>query len=177
MSAVRKGLEPHPGSPLASAVRSLTVTAERQSTKLVLDYALEGRLGEIRIPAAGPAARADELWKHTCFEAFVRPPGDAAYWEFNFAPSTSWQAYGFSDYRKRGVDPKVAAPVITAKRGPTRLELRAVVDLSPLKGPWQVALSAVVEDLRGGRTYWALRHPPGAPDFHHLRGFALTLEL
>lgn len=176
MTAVRRGLEPHPGSPMAGAVRSLAVTAAREHGRLMLDYVLEGRLGELRIPPPGPAARADELWKHTCFEAFVRPPGDEAYWEFNLAPSSNWQIYAFTAYRERGPDPKLPPPEITVKRGPAKLEMRAALDLSRLKTPWQLALSAVIEDIRGDRSYWALRHAPGAPDFHHLRGFALTLE-
>jgi hypothetical protein len=39
-----------------------------------------------------------------------------------------------------------------------------------------VALSAVIEDNRGMLSYWALKHPPGKPDFHHRDGFALEIE-
>jgi hypothetical protein len=30
--------------------------------------------------------------------------------------------------------------------------------------------------LSGALSYWALRHPPGKPDFHHPAGFALELD-
>jgi hypothetical protein len=40
----------------------------------------------------------------------------------------------------------------------------------------QLALSAVVEDEQGLLSYWALKHPPGRPDFHHPDAFALELE-
>ena len=40
----------------------------------------------------------------------------------------------------------------------------------------KIALSAVIEETDGTKSYWALRHPPGAPDFHHPDCFALTLE-
>lgn len=40
----------------------------------------------------------------------------------------------------------------------------------------QIALSAVIEEKDGTKSYWALRHPPGKPDFHHPDCFALTLE-
>ena len=40
---------------------------------------------------------------------------------------------------------------------------------------WQVALSAVVEDASGDKSYWASAHPPGRPDFHHPDSFALHL--
>jgi hypothetical protein len=34
----------------------------------------------------------------------------------------------------------------------------------------------VIETLDGSLSYWALRHPPGKPDFHHSESFALELE-
>jgi len=37
-------------------------------------------------------------------------------------------------------------------------------------------LSAVIEDISGGTSYWALAHPPGKPDFHHADGFALEFS-
>jgi hypothetical protein len=34
----------------------------------------------------------------------------------------------------------------------------------------------VVEDEAGAFAYWALKHPPGKPDFHHPDAFALVLD-
>jgi hypothetical protein len=34
----------------------------------------------------------------------------------------------------------------------------------------------VIESADGSISYWALRHPAGRPDFHHLDGFALLLD-
>jgi len=39
----------------------------------------------------------------------------------------------------------------------------------------RIGLSAVIEETDGTKSYWALRHPPGKPDFHHPDCFALTL--
>jgi hypothetical protein len=33
-----------------------------------------------------------------------------------------------------------------------------------------------VEAAGGGLSYWALRHPPDKPDFHHRENFSLVLE-
>jgi hypothetical protein len=41
----------------------------------------------------------------------------------------------------------------------------------------RIAMAAVVEDEGGRLSYWALRHPPGRPDFHHPDSFTLELEL
>jgi hypothetical protein len=40
------------------------------------------------------------------------------------------------------------------------------------KTPWRLGLSAVIEDKAGHMSYWALAHPPGKPDFHHMDCFA-----
>ncbi len=55
--------------------------------------------------------------------------------------------------------------------------LYAMIRLSgPELLPVSIALSAVIEETDGTKSYWALRHPPGPPDFHHPDCFALTLE-
>ena len=41
--------------------------------------------------------------------------------------------------------------------------------------PLSIGLSAVIEETDGTKSYWALRHPPGPPDFHHPDCFALEL--
>jgi hypothetical protein len=59
-------------------------------------------------------------------------------------------------------------------------ELVAAVDLGLLQDlpknlAWRVGVSAVVENADSSLSYWALRHPPGKPDFHHPDCFALEL--
>jgi len=39
----------------------------------------------------------------------------------------------------------------------------------------RLGLTAVLEDLGGRLTYWALRHSAIRPDFHRAEGFALDL--
>jgi hypothetical protein len=55
-----------------------------------------------------------------------------------------------------------------------RLDLGGVPGL-PIEAEWALGLSAVIEAADGSRSYWALRHPSSAPDFHHPDCFALTL--
>jgi hypothetical protein len=45
----------------------------------------------------------------------------------------------------------------------------------PADAIWHVGLSAVIEETNGRKSYWALCHPPGKPDFHHPDCFALEL--
>ena len=96
---MRQALKVHPDS-LCSAVTHIEVEIMRPCAgSLVLSYLVTGRIGDLGIPAAVAAARTDELWRHTCFEAFVRTSPGPAYYEFNFAPSTQWAAYRFDSYR------------------------------------------------------------------------------
>jgi hypothetical protein len=34
----------------------------------------------------------------------------------------------------------------------------------------------VIEETNGNKSYWALAHPAGKPDFHHADGFAYELS-
>jgi hypothetical protein len=166
----------HPDSH-CTAVSGIDVMAARPEPGLLkLRYVLRGDMSQVRLPPATASARADELWRHTCFEAFVGTPGSKAYFEFNLAPSMQWAAYRFDGYREGMDRADVGAPQVEVQRGDDRFELRAVLDLREIADtPWRVGLTAVVEEANGGVSYWALRHPVGRPDFHNADCFALEL--
>ena len=178
---MRRALKIHPNSH-CNAVVGIEVEVSRPKPRcLALQYHLTGTTGEVRMPSAATPARADELWRHTCFEAFVRSSGSASYFEFNFAPSMRWAAYRFADYRQGMSNQSLTeAPQLCGQMSDAGYELRVHLDLHGLpdlaeSGPWQVGLSAVIEDVSGRRSYWALTHPPGEADFHHADCFALEL--
>jgi hypothetical protein len=114
---------------------------------------------------------------------FLRAGDDRAYFEFNLASSQDWAAYRFSDYRSgRTVARQVGRPGIDPfwREGPQPCAFAAVLELDrlvalPLYEPWHLGLAAVIEERNGRLSYWALRHPPGPPDFHHPDCFALEL--
>lgn len=167
----------HPHTP-AGAVRRISACARPIGAgELRLEYALEADLRRVRIPTPMPhPGRADRLWTHTCFEAFVSVEGSAGYLELNFSPSGQWAAYRFDSYREGMAAAELAeAPQVRVHRSEGRLELLASVRM-PAAGRLRLALSAVVEEEGGGLSYWALRHPAGRPDFHHPESFSLELE-
>ena len=53
------------------------------------------------------------------------------------------------------------------------LAIEALPDLPP--AALKLGLSAVIEEIDGTKSYWALAHAPGPPDFHHPDCFALQL--
>jgi hypothetical protein len=174
---MRQALKLHPDSRCAAATHIDVEAARPRPGNLLLHYFVTGKTGDLRRPPAAAPARADELWRHTCFEAIVRASGDA-YYEFNFAPSTQWAAYRFAGYRNAmRVASEVGAPYFDVQSNDAGFELQVALDLSnlPLDGPWRLGLSAVIEEASGRLSYWALTHPPGKPDFHHSDCFALEL--
>jgi predicted GIY-YIG superfamily endonuclease len=163
----------HPSTP-AELLQNIAVTTARSVTGVRLRFECVGAMAELSIPAKGPQERADNLWQHTCFEAFLRFP-DGGYREYNFSPSTQWAAYRFSGYRA-GLQPlDVATPKIIVRRGKTRLQVEAQIEIGA-EAPLQLNLTAVIEEKSGRKSYWALAQPPeGPPDFHHPACFVLEL--
>jgi hypothetical protein len=142
---------------------------------LRLTFTLEGEIGRLRIPPPSGPERKDGLWQHTCFEAFVRPGDGEAYYEINLSPSGQWAAYHFDRYRAGMADAELPAPRAELDIGKKRLVLVAMLAGLPVGRPWRLGLSAVVEAMDGAKSYWAIAHPPGKPDFHHEDCFALRL--
>jgi hypothetical protein len=179
---MRWALKIHPDS-RCSAARQVEVEVTRQQAGgLVLRYTVSGKIDDLALPAVTTSARVDELWRHTCFEAFIRPAAGEAYYEFNFAPSTQWAAYRFDRYRSgRRTPDEMGAPQIEVERSSQRFTLQSTLrwdETSELAraATWWLGLSAVLEETNGGKSYWALAHPPGKPDFHHADCFALKLQ-
>jgi len=132
------------------------------------------RAATVLLPPPALSERADGLWRTTCFELFLKRAGASSYAEYNFSPSTRWAAYWFDGYREgMRAMPCAAPPIVERGEG---FVTRAAVHLgdSPA-GALLVGLSAVIEEKDGTKSYWALAHPPGKPDFHDPACFALEL--
>lgn len=175
---MRHTLKLHPGSPCAAVTR-LEVDVDRAPGALVLHYVITGRIGDLILPAPATPMRADNLWQHTCFEAFVSASAETTYYELNFAPSAQWAAYRFEGYRRgMAVAEEARAPAIEVAKGDTSYELRASLQLEELlpdDAPLRLGVAAVIEDANWGKSYWSLAYPPGKPDFHHSDCFVLDL--
>jgi hypothetical protein len=170
----------HPNGEPLPAVRSVAARATLAGDQLRFDYRLHGDLAQLAVARSAASQRAERLWEHTCFEAFVAAGVEGEYCELNFAPSTEWAAYAFDAYR-RGMRPLTVAtaPSIEVVAAASELSVTASVELGALGAapwPWRVGLAAVVADRAGRRGYFALRHPRANPDFHDAAGFAVLLD-
>jgi hypothetical protein len=176
---MRHTLKLHPDSN-SRAIAAITVAVNRSLPQVIeLHYIAEGDISRVRVPLPAQGKRRDELWKHTCFEAFLRPPTGEAYAEFNFSPSTEFAAYSFTGYRDGMREAHCSQMDVHAETSPTRLDLRATIGIRvaefDMAGPLRLGLSAIIEETSGAKSYWALAHPQGKPDFHHADSFVLDL--
>ncbi|HYC99348.1 DOMON-like domain-containing protein [Brevundimonas sp.] len=128
----------------------------------------------IEIPRSSDVGRTDGLWRSTCFEVFALLR-DGRYAEFNISPSGQWAAYGFSGYREGMANLEGPIRVIRADRTGDDFEMDAIVSWKDWPFIDRIGLSAVIEDVDGNLSYWALAHPSDKPDFHHPDSFVLTL--
>ena len=155
-------LRPHPDFP--SPVTRIAVELRRVTPdRLGLVYRIGGDLNRVAIPRPQRAARTDELWKHSCCEAFFGT--GEGYCEFNFSPSSQWAAYRFDGHRAGMREAATDGSPIQWARDGDAARLTATIPIPPdAAGP--IGLSAIIEDTGGNRSFWALAHPHGPPDFH-----------
>jgi hypothetical protein len=92
-------LRRHPESLCVAATRIEVDVAWPSAGGVVLSYVVHGDIAALRLPPIAAPARGDDLWQHTCFEAFIGTAAGAAYYELNFSPSTQWAAYRFDSHR------------------------------------------------------------------------------
>jgi hypothetical protein len=180
---ISHSLVPHPRC-ARSCVQTIDVSVQRSGASLLeFRYQLSGDVTRLRLPQRQPPQRADELWRHTCCEAFIARPDESNYLELNFSPSLQWAAYQFSSYRE-GMVPAAQCPapkIALLQAGPI-LRLTARLDLAwwsaprAATQPLLLGLTAVVEDSAGSLSYWALTHAADHPDFHDQRGFAVQID-
>jgi hypothetical protein len=172
-------LKPHPTCP-PRGIERVQADVRREDNRLELYWRIVGDMDRVLLPKPVEPKRADDLWKHTCFEVFLRSQGSPAYLEINLSPSGAWAAYRFEG-RREGMA-NVMEPLRLTQQTRGRdwgYRVWASLDLSKLwlaEAPlWQAAMTAVIEERDERKSYWAIDHFGKAADFHDPAGFLLTL--
>jgi hypothetical protein len=132
---------------------------------------------QLVVPAFAGKGRTDALWETTCFELYLKPQGGEAYCELNLSPSERWNAYDFDGYRAGMRErPFPHEPECTMRQGSTFAIFDAAIPVAGLPNKnCAMGLSAILEEQGGVKSYWALTHPEGKPDFHAAACFAAEL--
>ncbi len=175
VEALSFSLDPHPETPplLVKAVKAKIWMTD--FNEALIEFSVEGA-SRLSVPHWKPPVRRDGLWNTTCFELFLMCE-DGQYFEFNISPSAEWAIYAFDSYRNgmRVLEVDVS-PHIEFSQTIDTFAVEADIDFGPIpSGPLRLGLSAVIEETDGTKSYWALAHPPGAPDFHHPSCFTISL--
>lgn len=167
-------LVPHPDYPAPHGV-AFTARAGRKKGALHLHFCQFGDEDDLLILVMPPGngGRTDNLWQHTCFEAFVQTSECNGYTELNFSNWGEYAAYSFEG-RRRGMHNLVSTSEPVAwlsykgDRGNGVYErLFATLDLFDPAADWRIGLCVIIEAKDGTKSYWALAHAPGPPDFHN----------
>jgi len=172
-------LLPHPATPPAEPPFKVWASIDHAASLAAVAttniwFGVSAPAERFVIPEASEPVRAEELWKTTCFEAFLRPLGKKGYREWNFAPSGRWAAYDFTSTRKGMKEGDAPGPYIRMEDNFTWWALGASIAV-PADTNWELGLSAVLEEKDGTKSYWALAHPCEKPDFHDPGCFASHL--
>jgi hypothetical protein len=175
MESTALPLLPHGGWPSRFTVAA---TLRRQDAARVrVSWQVGGELPALRVSGTARQGFHDDLWRHTCFEAFFSA-GGSAYLEYNLSAEGAWAAYQFDDYRcGRASLTALPPPVATTSQDAHALKITADLILPApfLAAPLRAGLTAVLEDQAGAISYWALAHPAPTADFHHPGGFVLAV--
>jgi hypothetical protein len=178
--AMQFNLEPHPTTPPAGPPFRVWATVDHAASlgataTTNIWFGISAPAERFVIPPLAEPWRADELWRTTCFEAFLSPAGEASYREWNFAPRGNWAAYDFSAYREGMEKAEVRSPpYIRMEDNFTWWTVGATIAVEAGR-KWDLALSAVIEETDGTKSYWALAHAADKPDFHARDCFVATL--
>ena len=169
-------LVPHPDHPPAAVTKVEARIIGADASWLRARWRIEGSQSLVAPPFAGKG-RADELWKTTCFELFLKPHGGESYLELNLSPSERWNAYDFERYRQGMSErPFPREPECTMRLGSSFDIFDAAIPAAGLPTvDCALGLCAVIEEQDGTKSYWAPVHADGKPDFHAQACFAAEL--
>ncbi len=174
-----KKVQLRPFNPINKSLR-LNVELQIEDNCLTLTYDLYDPENLILIPyPESPTTRVIGLWESTCFELFIREKREDHYFEFNFSFKEKWNCFYFPKPNAHLTEwPTDLLPSIS-RLTPHQLEVNIPLSIFK-KGFWQpgrmqLGISAVLEDLQGDLSYWALAHPDNKPNFHHFDSFLINL--
>jgi hypothetical protein len=169
----------------SSQASKLKICAEaiREKDELSVTFIITDKEKSIFWGERENLGRASELWKTTCFEAFIGTSGNKEYWELNFSASGSWNLYHFDFYRST-LKPSIEERVDKIKFNnqnendyTTRIKVQIPIQNLNLPGKkLEVGLTSVIEFKDKEKSYFALKHVGDKPDFHQRDSFVCSLE-
>lgn len=160
---------------------SVSAKAVLGSTELLLCYRVESTHSERakltdlhRHDRSMHHGRTDELWKKTCFEAFLPRAEGEGYFEFNGAANGDWNLYTFDHYRSELIPAFVSPgdePKVVFYDFNKHLEVHFSIPLKTIPLISGKLGISVVLTSKDDVSYWAVHHAGAKPDFHRKESF------
>ena len=171
------------GSPLENQKLNITVGVAFDQKTLSLEYLCQGDLTGVKWPELKTdPTRQDNLWKQTCYEAFISWGNSPLYWELNVSPSGDWNLYSFDSYREgQALENRIEwIDIVDIQKSNHSQRMKLNLDLSPLlplikSSELCLGLSAILVREDHSQTFWALDHKGDQPDFHLKNSFLIKL--
>ncbi|MCE3010142.1 MAG: hypothetical protein LW875_05980 [Proteobacteria bacterium] len=121
-------------------------------------------------------SRKHELWKHTCFEAFLRPSGLNQYFEVNISPGLGWNVYEFESYRAPQ-PPRESEALV-----PEKILWKDCVLEAHFRHSWTTGISleaslCSILKISDQTFYFSQKHEGQKPDFHQPESFSLKRKI
>lgn len=166
-----------PFEPETAPKIAIAGSVSRQGNQLHITYQLEDPSSQVALPTqVAHPERRHELWQTTCLEFFLGLAESKHYWEFNLSPAGHWNCYRFEDYRQGMAEEGAIATLSLNRVGNSgftaTVELGAI---TPSDAPLALGVTAVIEDMWGMVSYWAIAHTDSEADFHRRDSFVLQL--
>ena len=156
----------------------LYATIELKKEKLKLDYEIIGDISLYIFPKQTQQQRANELWKATCFELFMNNYSSTKYYEINISPSTQWNSYQFTSYKKEMIESHIfSTPTIRSQQQNNGYNLSFEMDFteSIFEKKLLINCAVILLDNKGVRYFYSINRRKELPDFHDREYFELLL--
>ena len=135
-----------------------------------IEYEIIGDLSSYSFPKKTKQKRANELWKDTCFELFIANYSSTEYYEINTSPSTEWNAYHFTSYKKEMRESDLFSPPrISFYQSDNRYTFsfemtfrKNIFDKELL-----INLAVILLDKEEKRHFYSINRQNSSPDFHN----------
>ena len=163
----------------SAKIEEFVCSIDKEAGFFIVNYQIQGALKNLSLRTKCSKLQfADELWKATVFEIFLRADKSEKYYEWNFCPSNRFAAYSFDSYRQPQ-PPKINKTTIieypfydfSDENLRFQVKFSLPQELKDVED-YQIQLCAILKhDHEEELEYFALQHPHEKPDFHDVDCF------
>ncbi|RUM68464.1 MAG: hypothetical protein DSZ07_06640 [Sulfurovum sp.] len=142
---------------------------EIDNKMLILEFTVSGEIKNYIFNKPCIQAREDNLWKESCFELFIAHSNKPSYYELNISPSTNWNFYSFSNYKREMNEEKnISEPFIDSSKMQEAYKLSFEFEFYEefIEKELIFNLAVILLDTKGIRHFYSIHQREERVDFH-----------